>query len=208
MASIWRGNAEAVMFGAKSERNRAGSLPCLTACTRPSGPQGPPPFGRYATSLPGTSANAVAFRTVFLWHFTHSSRQPPEASAALHLATHLGCCLQGGLLGKWIQPDLYGLLRYSFFTASASSAARSCNTSLLPRFSINPLLARALISRETASLCVLIFAANSKCVGAGLIDACPLTGPISSARRSSSRIRRLRTTRVLNSNTLSVMRRN
>ena len=33
MASIWRRNAEAAMFGSKSERHRAGSLPCLTAST-------------------------------------------------------------------------------------------------------------------------------------------------------------------------------
>ena len=63
----------------------------------------------------------------------------------------------------------------------------------------SPRLASALISRETASRCVLMLEASSKWVGAGFSEARPPDVACPSARRSNSRIRRFPMTSVLNS---------
>ena len=94
MASIWRGNAEAVMFGSKSERNRAGSLPCLTACTGRLDPRAPRPLGgvdiiaRNLGERCGISHSfSVAFRTLFKAD-ARPARPVPSPPAAVERGRH------------------------------------------------------------------------------------------------------------------------
>ena len=123
------------------------ACPAQTACGNRLGPQGLPPVGRCWNYCPEPRPTLWHFAQIFcgISHTLQGSHHPrPYACKATSWESDRSC--QICTASYAIPSSLRALL----------SAARSCSISLLPRFSISPLLSRTLISRETASLCVLI----------------------------------------------------